>query len=83
MANIDNILLVGTNKSRIYRSDDLGQSWNVVEHVFTSKPYLWLKVVDKRVYAASEDCLIYSDDKGLTWNYAVKVDGPDVRYVRY
>lgn len=62
-------LFLATSASKIYVSDDGGAAWSVSESVFTSTPYQWIHQIGDQLYAASEDILIRSPDKGLTWDY--------------
>ena len=62
-------LFLATSASKIYISEDAAASWMVCEDVFTSTPYQWIAQIGERLFAASEDVLIKSSDKGKTWNY--------------
>lgn len=62
-------LFLATSEANIYVSDDGGETWIVCEVGLTSTPYQWEAQVGNNLYAASEDILIRSLDKGLTWDY--------------
>lgn len=63
-------LFLATTKGRIYRSEDYGETWELVENqvLFTS-PFCFLSESSLgRVYAGNALGLAYSDDNGGTWS---------------
>lgn len=79
----DNNIMAGTWGGKIYRSEDDGQTWSVINSDMTVA-YIWslAKGQGDQLFAGTERGIYRSDDNGKTWASAA-LDTCDIRSIVY